>query len=221
MAVPTLITELSTVAGDNSPAGTENVLPNLDNYIRAHASFIKQTYDDALSKASGGTVAGAVTFSAAVTLSNGATGNITGNATTATRLQTARTIALSGGVTGTATSFNGSSNITIPVTALDSSLLDTLPGTIGAAGSVTIGGLVLKWGISGSVDADGSLAVSFPAAFPTAIYSVVLTPNTSTGPSGSGAERYTMATTSVSTSGFTIFNDSGVAMPAYWIAIGS
>lgn len=45
--------------------------------------------------------------------------NITGNAASATILQTARTIAISGPVTGTATSFNGSANITIPVTAVD------------------------------------------------------------------------------------------------------
>lgn len=41
---------------------------------------------------------------------------ITGNAASATKLQTARTIALSGGVTGTATAFDGTENITIPVT---------------------------------------------------------------------------------------------------------
>ena len=45
----------------------------------------------------------------------------TGNAATATKLATARTIALSGAVTGTATSFDGSGNITIPVTALAAS----------------------------------------------------------------------------------------------------
>lgn len=123
MAVPTVITDLSTVAGDNAPLGSETVFPQLDNYIRAHAAFIKQTYDGALLKADGGTVAGAVTFSAAVTLSNGAVGNLTGNATTATRLQTARTIALTGGATGTATSFNGSANISIPVTSLNATLL--------------------------------------------------------------------------------------------------
>ena len=44
------------------------------------------------------------------------TAALTGNATTATTLQTARTIAISGDVTGTATSFNGSGNISIPVT---------------------------------------------------------------------------------------------------------
>lgn len=44
---------------------------------------------------------------------------VSGNAGTATTLQNARTIGISGGATGTATSFNGSTNITIPVTALD------------------------------------------------------------------------------------------------------
>ena len=47
--------------------------------------------------------------------------SVSGNAGSATKLATARTIALSGAATGTATSFNGSANITIPVTALDGS----------------------------------------------------------------------------------------------------
>ena len=57
------------------------------------------------------------------------TGNVTGNAstattaTTATKLATARTIALSDAVTGTATAFDGSGNITIPVTALSPSAI--------------------------------------------------------------------------------------------------
>ena len=46
-------------------------------------------------------------------------GKLTGNADTATKLKTARTIALSGGATGTATSFDGSGNITIPVTNIN------------------------------------------------------------------------------------------------------
>ena len=47
----------------------------------------------------------------------------TGNSATATKLATARTIALSGAATGTATGFDGSGNITIPVTALASSAI--------------------------------------------------------------------------------------------------
>lgn len=49
--------------------------------------------------------------------------DVTGNAGTADALKTSRTIALSGGATGTATAFNGSGNISIPVTALDASKL--------------------------------------------------------------------------------------------------
>lgn len=46
-----------------------------------------------------------------------------GNSATATKLATKRTIALSGAATGTATSFDGSGNITIPVTALSPSAI--------------------------------------------------------------------------------------------------
>lgn len=45
--------------------------------------------------------------------------NVSGNAGTATKLQTERTIAISGGATGTATAFDGSKNISIPVTSLN------------------------------------------------------------------------------------------------------
>ena len=46
MAVPTVITGLSTTASSNTPLDSEVVGPNADNYIRAHASFIKQLYDN-------------------------------------------------------------------------------------------------------------------------------------------------------------------------------
>ena len=46
-----------------------------------------------------------------------------GNAATATKLAAKRTIALSGAATGTATAFDGSGNITIPVTALSPSAI--------------------------------------------------------------------------------------------------
>lgn len=52
-----------------------------------------------------------------------ASASCTGNSATATALATARTIALSGGATGTATSFKGDADITIPVTSLDASKL--------------------------------------------------------------------------------------------------
>lgn len=42
MPVPSSIDDLDPVASDNSPAGSEQVFPNLDNYLRAHAAFIAQ-----------------------------------------------------------------------------------------------------------------------------------------------------------------------------------
>jgi hypothetical protein len=59
-------------------------------------------------------------------------GDITGNSATATKLQTARTIATSGDATGTATSFDGSANITIPLTLAASGV------TAGTYKSVTV-----------------------------------------------------------------------------------
>lgn len=56
----------------------------------------------------------------------------TGNAATATALQTARTIGISGDAAGTAASFNGSTNITIPVTLASSGV------TAGTYSSVTV-----------------------------------------------------------------------------------
>lgn len=58
-------------------------------------------------------------------------GNLVGTASNATVLQNARTIAIQDGVTGTATSFDGSANISIPVTAINASVINT--GTIANA----------------------------------------------------------------------------------------
>lgn len=54
---------------------------------------------------------------------SGSSASCTGNSATATKLQTARTIGLGTGATGTATSFNGTGNITIPVTDVKESYL--------------------------------------------------------------------------------------------------
>jgi hypothetical protein len=55
MPVPTTIADLATVAGDNSPTGTESAFPNADNYLRAAFAFIAQLQDqiDALTLGSG------------------------------------------------------------------------------------------------------------------------------------------------------------------------
>lgn len=48
MTVPSTINDLSTTAGSNSPGGGENPFPDLDNILRAHASFIAQLRDGKL-----------------------------------------------------------------------------------------------------------------------------------------------------------------------------
>lgn len=62
---------------------------------------------------------------------NTITANLTGTASNATVLQTARTIAIGTGATGTATSFNGSAAITIPITDVNASYLGS--GTVPVA----------------------------------------------------------------------------------------
>jgi hypothetical protein len=68
---------------------------------------------------------------------------VSGNAGTATKLATARTIAISGAVTGTGTAFDGSANITIPITALD-------------VGAATTGVLAVARGGTGVTTSTGS-----------------------------------------------------------------
>jgi hypothetical protein len=103
--------------------------------------------------ARGATTSTAVTFSGGITGNvtgnvSGSSGSTTGNAATATKLATARTIGMSG-VTATATSFDGSANITIPVTAVPTSLLTGVVANAQISGSYT--GMTNLTG-SGTVD---------------------------------------------------------------------
>ena len=63
--------------------------------------------------------------------------DVSGNAETASKLETPRTIAISGAVTGTATSFDGSKNISIPTAAVDGTKVSVFgKATSSAAGTV-------------------------------------------------------------------------------------
>jgi hypothetical protein len=96
-----------------------------------------------------GTIGGSTAINTTGTITSGTiTANLTGNASTATTLQNARTIALSGDVTGTATSFNGGANITIASAITGDSIVnadinsaaaiaDTKLATISTAGKVS------------------------------------------------------------------------------------
>lgn len=43
MAVPSTMSDLSTLAGSNSPDGSEVIGNSLDNYLRAHAAILRST----------------------------------------------------------------------------------------------------------------------------------------------------------------------------------
>lgn len=87
-----------------------------------------------------------------------------GNSKTTDKLLTARTIAISGGATGTATSFNGSADITIPVTDLDmdKASAGTLAVARGGTGSSTLDG-------AGIVTKSGSQTIAGAKTFTSSI----------------------------------------------------
>jgi hypothetical protein len=89
---------------------------------------------------------------------NRVVGNLVGTASNATVLQTARTIAISGNVTGTATSFNGSANISIDVTAINASGITS--GTLGVARGGTAASTLTAENV---IIGNGTSAVKFVA----------------------------------------------------------
>lgn len=85
---------------------------------------------------------------------------LNGLAATATKLATARTIALSGKITGTATTFDGSGNIVIPVTAVtaDSCSGNAATATkLGTARTISLTGDVTG---NGTFDGSGNLSIA-------------------------------------------------------------
>lgn len=75
-------------------------------------------------------VTGASTFTGAITASGGVSGALSGNATTATSLQNARNFSLTGDVTATAVSFDGSGNVEL-TTAMANNSVDLGTHTTG------------------------------------------------------------------------------------------
>lgn len=77
------------------------------------------------------------------------------------------------------------------------------------------GGLILQWGISGSITTGGTEAETFALMFPTAVYGVFL--QASTGPGGGDNMPYPAP---VATTGFTINNRLSYTATFYWFALG-
>ena len=99
--------------------------------------------------------------------------SVTGNAGTATKLQTARTIAISDGAISTPISFDGSSDITLPVTQLDSGKLQHLKlADTGTSYIKTLYDVCMNaWiGIT-AADSIGALKITLPVSWSTTFFS--------------------------------------------------
>ena len=84
--------------------------------------------------------------------------NTTGNAATATALQTARTISLAGDVSGSAT-FDGTSNITITTTVDSESSVNSITGTAGEIDvSASVGNVTISLPATVNADISGTAA---------------------------------------------------------------
>ena len=117
---------------------------------------------------SGGTLTGSLsTKNVSITGNLSVTGSITGNASSATKLATARTIGISGGVTGTATGFNGTANISIPVTSIDSSYTQSVDGKL-----KTLHDVLLYTNDAGSVT--GTLKITLPVSWTNTMMTIEL-----------------------------------------------
>lgn len=87
---------------------------------------------------------------------------ISGNAGTATKLKTARSIGISGGITATAATFDGSKDVNINITGIPASLISGL-GTVATSNSYTdLDNKPTVYGLAGTADtpkANGTAAV--------------------------------------------------------------
>jgi hypothetical protein len=77
-------------------------------------------------------------------------------------------------------------------------------------------GLIMQWGMSPAAGTDNEVDVTFPTAFTSAVYSVVVTQNAARADGGTG----TVTVNNISVTGFSIQNGADQSGPFYWQAIG-
>ena len=151
------VTGASTLTGDVTASGAMAITGNTG----VDGNFDVNTDKFTVASTTGNTaiagtlaVTGASTLTGAVSAPAGVTGDLTGNADTATTWETARSITLTGDVTGTVSGVNGGSNISIATTVQPNSV---------ALGTDTTGNYMV--GVSGGTgvtvthtEAEGSTA---------------------------------------------------------------
>ena len=109
--------------GQDITVSTSAVLPKTTNTLDLGTAAVeyKDAYFDGTVRTDNLTVDENATVSGALSVTAGITGSLTGNADTATAWETARTITLTGDVTGTLAGVDGTGNITVATTVVDDS----------------------------------------------------------------------------------------------------
>ena len=106
----------------NAASGMTAATPKAVNSVREEtANKLDKTTTDAQSVASDVTFAGSVTFSKLVTGNSSFKGDLVGNASTASKLQAAKTITLDAGGATSSVSFDGSQNVSMSLSEIDAS----------------------------------------------------------------------------------------------------
>jgi len=148
-----VLADLAQTLTNKTISGTNNTLSNIGNSSLTNSSVTVGTTNIALG-ATSTTLAGLTSVT-----STGFTGALTGNASTATTLQTARTISISGDATGTV-SFDGSANADIAVTISANAVAlgtDTTGNYV-----ATIAGTTNQVSVSGSGSETAAVTLSLP-----------------------------------------------------------
>lgn len=109
-----------------------------------------------------------------------------------------------------------------PIGSIDMTTLATMLGfssSLGDPGWFKLpGGLILQWGSSGSIAAGGGATVTFPVAFASAIYRVIISPVTA----ANNTLAFSVGARNPTLTNFIATNNSGTSGPvlASWIAVG-
>lgn len=195
-----------------SATGTTNTATtNTNTFLNIVASGVGQTASVGSSTQ--------ITGTNGITVSSDTAGKLIvtrdSNSPTATKLQTARQIALTGAVTGNV-NFDGSGNVSM-ATTLNLTDFANLKSENGY--QKLPNGLIFQWGRTPLVADESSADITFPVAFPTAVVSIQLTEDNNTTRNAHATHCVARQGT---TTGFNFWINSTLATSTrcYWFAIG-
>ena len=155
------------------------------------------------------TTTGAVTLSGTLAVANGGSGVTTSTGTTNNVLSEGPTFT---GVPAAPTAANGTNTTQLATTAF---AYGTLSATTNGHTKLP-NGLIQQWGTTSNIGGDSAATITYPIVFPTAVYSIQITPIRSINISGGGEN----SVSSITTTDFVLNRGQDGASTFYWMAIG-